>query len=90
MSENPQAEDHVVFTWGAEGDALCIQCTYGNARLHIDFVDDGREGTRELQKITATMPIILRMVRQEQLIKREADEIDGDLLALLDDGDSDE
>lgn len=90
MSENPPNEDHVVFTWGQEGDALCVQCTYKDARVHIDFTDDGAEGTRAMQRAVSTWPVVLKAIRQEQMIRKETDEIDGDLLSLLDDdGDDD-
>lgn len=90
MSEQPPNIDRVKFSWSAEEQILCIQVWFEDARLHLDFKDDGSRSTRNMQKIVSVIPIVLKTIRQEEMIKRETDEIDGDLRTLLDDGDSDE
>lgn len=81
----------VEFTWATNPDnprELCVIAAHDKTRVHFDFTDDGGSGTRQLQQVLLTIPTILSHIRQEQMIKRESDEIDKDLFDLLGDDDA--
>lgn len=90
MSEDQPLENanHVTFSWANNPEdpnsrELCIVAAYENARLHLDFTDDGGSGTRAMHRVIATMPVILQSIRQELMIRHETDGLDKDLFDLL-------
>lgn len=83
---------HVPFSFSVPKDKddgfRHIVAEYGDARIHIDYYDD-EKGNANLGKLVGSMPTVLEAVRQEILIKKEAAEVEQDLVDLLGEGESD-
>lgn len=88
------AEHYVPFTWKTPNDPkdtrVCVVAEYGEARVHIDFNDDGGKGPEDLVRVLSAWPKVLEYVRREILIRRSADEVEQDLLDLLGEGEDSE
>lgn len=80
-------QEHVRFEWqtpdSADDDGLHIVAYYGEARLHLDFTDDGKAGTQELATVLGAMPVILKYIRNEVQVRRDMEGVEQDLLDLL-------
>lgn len=62
---------------------LRIIAVYRGATIAVNFNDDGGTGTQEMGELISTMPKIVREVRQEIYVRREAAKIDGEARELL-------
>lgn len=52
-------------------DELRIVAWFKEAKIHMTWVDDGKEGTRDMNSLLATMPHILRSAREERQVSKD-------------------
>lgn len=92
MTDDEHTEEFVRFEWQTPKDKsdlrVHVVAEFGEARIHLDFTDDGAKGTSDLQKVVGTMPMILKHVRNERMIDHEMEGVEQDLLDLLGDGEA--
>lgn len=94
MSEDEQekqesflSQNGVVFEFSVAKDKSermqHIVMRYQNAQIHVDFLDT-EMGSAQLGRLVATMPIVVKQVRREVLIRQETAGVEDELRALLD------